>query len=188
MLAHVIACKKTWLIWVGWPISLFSVHEEFTVSGTQCHHASRARNVELKVYMHVNTLTKKRSCMSSFVLMCDKARVTLIGNRIVVIFVIFHQYWSLYMCVDFDKFGWKSEFLLCFHHSAEELWIVVCFHSACSSSIPGRTLHWKRQTLLLICWTPRLPSHPTGKLKQDRKTYFSSSFLFLCFVLSALLP
>lgn len=87
-----------------------------------------------------------------------------------------HYCLSIYVC-DFHKFGWKSQFLLCvfsgfFHHSTEELWIVACFHSACSSSIPSRTLHWRRQTSLLICWTPPFPSYPTGKLKQDRKTDF----------------
>lgn len=77
------------------------------------------------------------------------------------------------------KFRWKSEFLLFLYHSAEQLWIAARFHSACSSAIPSPTLHWQRQTLLLISWTPPLPSYPTGKLKQDRKTYFSLPSLFL---------
>ena len=42
-----------------------------------------------------------------------------------------------------------------------------------SSSVPIRALHWQAQTSVSICWTPPLPSYPRGKLKQDRKTYFS---------------
>lgn len=79
------------------------------------------------------------------------------------------------MCVPFvsldEKVSFFNVFSGLFHHSAEELWIVACFHSACSFSIPSPALHWQRQTLLLICWTPPLPSYPTGKLKQDRKAY-----------------
>lgn len=39
---------------------------------------------------------------------------------------------------------------------------------------PSPMLQRKRQTLLLICWTPPLLlSYPDGKLKQDRAAYFA---------------
>lgn len=55
-------------------------------------------------------------------------------------------------------------------------------------SVPIQTLHWQRQTLLSICRTPSLPSYPTGKLKRDRKAYFSFPRCFSSCVLSAPLP
>lgn len=65
-----------------------------------------------------------------------------------------------------------------FPPSSEELWIIACFSSACSSSAPNPTPHWQRQTFLLICWMLPLISHPTGKLKQHRKAYCSPAPCF----------
>lgn len=65
-----------------------------------------------------------------------------------------------------------------FPPSSEELWIIACFPSACSSSAPNPTPHWQRQTFLLICWMLPLISHPTGKLKQHRKAYCSPAPCF----------
>lgn len=105
--------------------------------------------------------------------MCNKIKViAIIMIAIRIIFVV------VCLCVNFLILDEKA-IVFCvlldfFHHSAEKLWIVACFYSVCSSSIPSRTLHWQRQTFLLICWTPPLPSYSTRKLKQDRKAYFSS--------------